>query len=127
MLRATEHHTFPACAPSPPAAPSERAALRGGRGRGTAAAMLEARDVKPGTCLRTPEGERTVASVDRRLASPEDVTYTVQLMGGSDMLVVGGVVTHAKPAFSHNSVHSSLSIVRKGAMKAVSKIQSSPL
>lgn len=81
-LAATEHHTFPAC--------GSHAAEKKKR-------MLQAHEIKAGTCLLTADGKRTVASVERKLATKEDETYTVELKGGHDTLLVGGVVTHAKP------------------------------
>jgi hypothetical protein len=59
--------------------------------------MVSAQDLKPGDCLHTAAGKRLVQSVEVREAVAGDNTVTVVLQGGADMLVVGGVVTHAKP------------------------------
>jgi hypothetical protein len=96
LLQATEHHTFPTCGRAKPANLRSASHL-------AQVPMVEAKDIKAGSCVLTLEGERLVASVKRRLASAKDVTYTVQLDGGSDLLVVGGVVSHAKP--SHAAFH----------------------
>jgi hypothetical protein len=79
-LAATEHHTFPTC-----------------NHRSHTGRMVRAYEIKPGDCLHTVDGERTVASVERRLVAEGDETYTVELKGNHDVLLVGGVVTHAKP------------------------------
>jgi len=91
-LRTTEHHTFPRCK-STKSHPSHHL-----RKHQSMDAVIQAHEIKEGDCLLTLDGERTVKSVERRLATPKDVTYTVQLEGTHDLLVVGGVVTHAKPS-----------------------------
>mmetsp|Transcript_53179 Transcript_53179/g.91340 ORF Transcript_53179/g.91340 Transcript_53179/m.91340 type:complete len:345 (-) Transcript_53179:252-1286(-) len=91
-LRTTEHHTFPQCKSAKPHLSHHL------RKHQSTEAMIQAHEIKEGDCLLTLDGERTVKSVKRRLATSEDVTYTVQLEGAHDLLVVGGVVTHAKPS-----------------------------
>jgi hypothetical protein len=96
---ATEHHTFPLC---DTAFRVEKAAM----------------DLKPGDCLLTEGGgKNAVESVDRVAAKEGDVTYTVVLDGADDLVVVGGVVTHARPskaALTHSMApKSTLESVRK--------------
>ena len=79
-LHATEHHTFPLC---DTAFRVEKAAM----------------DLKPGDCLLTEGGGKgVVEGVERVAAKPGDQTYTVVLEGADDLVVVGGVVTHARPS-----------------------------
>jgi hypothetical protein len=62
-----------------------------------------------GDCLRTEDGPQTVKSAERRLANEDDMTYTVEVAGSNDLIVVGGVVTHAKPQHSHAKARSAMS------------------
>jgi hypothetical protein len=73
----TPHHTFPACS------------TRGG--------VMTAKDIKPGDCLHTVDGKRTVAHVAYRAVAPWDKTYSVVLEGKFDRIAVGGILTHANP------------------------------
>jgi len=81
-LLATEHHTFPLCDTG---------------FRKEVAAM----HLKPGQCLLTENGKKSaVTSVKRVPAKEGGSTYTVVLEGQDDLLVVGGLVTHAKPSYA---------------------------
>jgi len=81
-LLATEHHTFPLCDTG---------------FRKEVAAM----HLKPGHCLLTENGGKSaVTSVKRVPAKEGGSTYTVVLEGQDDLLVVGGLVTHAKPSYA---------------------------
>lgn len=77
-LLATDHHTFPLC----------------GTGfRKETAAM----DLKKGDCLLTEGGGKsTVASTTRVFPTENSDTFTVVLEGSDNLLLVGGIVTHAK-------------------------------
>jgi hypothetical protein len=93
-LRTTEHHTFPKCGGAP--VPSQHLRHnKAGNNDVEAAMMLRAHELKPGDCLLTSDGEQTIESVNRTPAKAEDFTYSVQLEGSTDLVVVGGVVTHA--------------------------------
>mmetsp|Transcript_59007 Transcript_59007/g.118468 ORF Transcript_59007/g.118468 Transcript_59007/m.118468 type:complete len:315 (-) Transcript_59007:338-1282(-) len=82
VVAVTEHHTFPTCH----------------HGHKSAApAAVPAHMVQAGSCLLTTAGPRKVAKVERRLAAPTDQTFTVELEGAHDLLVLNGVVTHARP------------------------------
>jgi len=79
-LLVTEHHTFPLCDTG---------------FRKNVAAM----HLKPGHCLLTENGGKSaVTSVKRVPAKEGGDTYTVVLEGQDKLLVVGGLVTHAKPS-----------------------------
>jgi hypothetical protein len=59
---------------------------------------LPAHAIKAGQCLFTEHGKRIVESVTKVPHTEDDVTYTVQLEGVTDLLVLNGIVTHAKPS-----------------------------
>lgn len=100
QLRATEHHTFPKCSASSAGTLEQQARhLRASSPQANEdRSTWKAGELKPGDCLLTLEGEGTVASAERAAASPTDATYTVQLEGSENLLIVGGVVTHARPS-----------------------------
>jgi len=79
-LKATPYHTFPLC--------------------GTGLRKdVAAKDIKAGDCLLTEDGEGVVLGATA--ASPkknEGETYTIEMAGGTNRIVVGGVVTHARPS-----------------------------
>jgi hypothetical protein len=97
-LRATEHHTFPTCHSSKTHS-NKKAQTK------SAGSMVPAHMLKAGDCLLTAEGERMVASVKRSLAGPQDTTYTVNMEGATALIVVNGIVTHAKPSSSAGMPH----------------------
>jgi hypothetical protein len=79
-LLATEHHTFPLCD-------------TGFRKE------VSAMDLKHGQCLLTEGGGKGVVTGLKRVAPQEgSQTYTVVLEGASDLAMVGGIVTHARPS-----------------------------
>jgi hypothetical protein len=125
-LRTTEFHTFPKC-PSlqPPPTHLRHSA------HSLAASdmiMLEAHEIRPGDCLLALDGEHAVVSADRRLAESSDVTYSVLLEGAADLLVVGGVVTHAKPSHhKHKSVSAPLSPVERVHRHAIAHLKAKRL
>ena len=51
--------------------------------------------LKPGDCLQTTDGHRLIASVGKLPLNASEETYTVVVGGDSELIVVGGVVTHA--------------------------------
>ena len=65
--------------------------------------MQPAHSLKVGDCLHTVNGKRSIESVASRAVEPGDKTVTVVLDGATDLIVVGGVVTHAKP--EHPEAH----------------------
>jgi secreted trypsin-like serine protease len=78
-VRTTEFHTFPLC----------DAGFR---------KDVMAKDLKEGQCLHTVGGAKgVVTSIKRVKPEPGSETYTVVLEGADDLVVVDGVVTHAKP------------------------------
>jgi len=81
VVAVTEHHTFQSCNDIP----------------NRKKKMVAARRLRAGDCLRTSTGNGTVSKVQRIPAGPEDQTYTVVLEGGRDLIMLNGVVTHAKP------------------------------
>jgi hypothetical protein len=103
-LSVTEHHTFPSC--------------HGGGG-----ATVEAGSLKAGDCLLLQGGSRAaIASATRRLAGASEATYTVELEGQADLLVVGGVVTHARSA-ARASQKSAEAKLRSNYHSSTKKIQ----
>jgi len=71
---------------------------------------LPAHAIKAGQCLFTEHGKRIVESVTKVPHTEDDVTYTVQLEGVTDLLVLNGIVTHAKPSpFDMTKLSSSIS------------------
>jgi len=95
-LRTTEHHTFPKCGGAP-AAQHLRHHKAGKHLE--AALMVSAHELKPGGCLLTLDGERTIESVHRTPAKAGSLTYSVQLEGNTDLIAVEGVVTHARATY----------------------------
>jgi hypothetical protein len=95
-LRTTEHHTFPKCGGAPVPPQHLRHSKAGKSQHLEAALMMRAHELKPGGCLLTLDGEQTIESVHRTPAKSEDLTYSVQLEGTTDLIAVGGVVTHAQ-------------------------------
>jgi hypothetical protein len=87
----TEHHTFPTC--------HSKASNKGHHTNH----MVAAHTLKAGDCLLTSAGKGTVAKVQHLPAGPNDQTYTVVLEGGRDLLMLGGVVTQAKPQSARSS------------------------
>jgi hypothetical protein len=85
VVTVTEHHTFPTC--------HSKAFNKVYHMKSTVSAHM----LKAGDCLLTSAGKSTVAKVQRLQAGPDDQTYTVELEGGHDLIMLGGVVTHAKP------------------------------
>ena len=78
--RVTPHHTFPTCDRKHP--------------------HVAAKDIKVGDCLRTATGiaaTSMVQSVKTVAAQPWDETFSVELDGDADVLVLGGILTHANP------------------------------
>lgn len=59
--------------------------------------MVIAKSLKPGDCLFTAGGEKSISHVRRKLAEPNDRTFTVQLEGNQDEILLNGVVTHTQP------------------------------
>mmetsp|Transcript_34337 Transcript_34337/g.57686 ORF Transcript_34337/g.57686 Transcript_34337/m.57686 type:complete len:101 (+) Transcript_34337:1210-1512(+) len=82
--------------------------------------MLQAHEIKAGTCLLTADGKRPVASVERKVATKEDETYTVELKGGHETLLVGGVVTHAKPEIKAIANANAATAEKMGVAKSAS-------
>lgn len=79
-LLATEHHTFPLCD-------------TGFRKE------VSAMDLEHGQCLLTEGGGKSAVTSTKRVpAKGGDETYTVVLEGADDLVVVGGIVTHARPS-----------------------------
>jgi len=100
-LLVTEHHTFPLCDTG---------------FRKKVAAM----HLKPGHCLLTENGRKSaVTSVKRVPAKEGGDTYTVVLEGENDLLVVGGLVTHAKPSHPAKKTAATATekLLKKGSLK----------
>ena len=51
-------------------------------------------------CLRTAHGNSAIVSVMPTPASKSDMTYTVLVEGKTDLIYVGGILTHAKLVYS---------------------------
>ena len=88
-LRVTPHHTVAVCS-----------AKKGGE-------VKEARKIKAGDCVLTASGKGRVESVMTTAATEGESTFTVELKGHTDLLVVDGILTHAKPEhkqLSHKEV-----------------------
>ena len=78
-LRVTPHHTVAVCS-----------AKKGGE-------VKEARKIKAGECVLTASGKGRVESVKTTAATEGESTFTVELKGHTELLVVDGILTHAKP------------------------------
>ena len=78
-LRVTPHHTVAVCS-----------AKKGGE-------VKEARKIKAGDCVLTASGKGRVESVMTTAATEGESTFTVELKGHTELLVVDGILTHAKP------------------------------
>jgi len=88
-LRVTPHHTVAVCS-----------AKKGGE-------VKAARTLKAGDCVLTASGKGRVESVRTTAATEGESTFTVELKGHTDLLVVDGILTHAKPEhkqLSHKEV-----------------------
>ena len=61
--------------------------------------------------------------METRPAAPSDVTYTVEVEGDTDLIVVGGVVTHARP--EHNPAGSTTKTKKhlREAKKVMKKLE----
>jgi len=75
-LRATKHHSFPVC--------HKRE-------------LMPAIALKVGDCLHTLGGQGTVDSIMPSPATKDDMTYTLVLEEGIDLVAIGGIFTRAKP------------------------------
>lgn len=78
-IKATPHHTFPAC---------------------TGSKMVEARKVKAGDCLLTEDGESRVKTTHvlplNKLTGADKTTYTLVMEDDVSSVSVGGIFTHAR-------------------------------
>jgi hypothetical protein len=79
VVRATPHHTFPAC--------SHAATF--------VMKTTKAKDFKAGDCVMTPAGKGKVTSVAMTPAAKDEEAYTIVLKGKHDLVAVNGVFTHA--------------------------------
>ena len=75
VLRATEFHTLASCDGQ----------------------HVPANQLKLGGCLRTAHGPSAVVSITPTPATKDDMTYTILVEGETDLIYVGGILTHAKP------------------------------
>jgi len=80
LLRATPHHTFPACSH-----------------KDMTVTTKSAKSFSAGDCIMTPSGKATVSSAMHVPAAKGEEAFTVVLKGKTDLLAVNDVFTHALP------------------------------
>ena len=80
VVRATPHHTFPACS-----------------FKNFKVKTTKAKDFAVGDCVMTAHGKATVVSATMTPAAKDEEPYTIVLNGKSDLVSVDGVFTHAPP------------------------------
>ena len=91
VVRATPHHTFPACS----------------HGHTSQITTTKAKDFKAGDCVMTEHGKATVTSAAMTPAAKDEEAYTIELKGkGSSLVAVNGIFTHASPADMGKHRHS---------------------
>jgi hypothetical protein len=84
QVRATPHHTFPTCT-------SE---------------LKQAHELKSGDCLIVAGGAKaTVAAAKRVPSKVGEMTYSVVLEEGHDVIVAGGILSHAASKHVHLPEH----------------------
>ena len=89
VLRATEFHTLASCDGQ----------------------HVPANQLKLGDCLRTAHGPSAIVSITPTPATKDDMTYTILVEGETDLIYVGGILTHAKP--EHMVFNSKAKVAKK--------------